>query len=195
MCARGAQKASEDMSKSGYNSAQQFNTNLESSNSALQNYLLPQYKNMIQNPGYDQATKNAITQNSEGAAGAAYGSASDALARRAARTNNTAGEVAGMDKLAQDKAGTMASTAAGNQIQFANRAKADVSEGLQGISGLYGMDTNLLSKSLGLPVEYLNSYINAGQMQKGGFTGAFSNALGKSLGTLGWNKDDGLSVG
>jgi hypothetical protein len=100
-----------------------------------------------------------------------------------------------MDKLAQDKAGTMASTAAGNQIQFANRAKADVSEGLQGISGLYGMDTNLLSKSLGLPVEYLNSYINAGQMQKGGFTGAFSNALGKSLGTLGWNKDDGLSVG
>src|ERR1041384_974764 len=95
MCARGAQKASEDMSKSGYNSAQQFNTNLESSNSALQNYLLPQYKNMIQNPGYDQATKNAITQNSEGAGGAAYGSASDGVARRAARTNNTAGEVAG----------------------------------------------------------------------------------------------------
>src|ERR1051326_5662253 len=110
MCARGAQKASEDMSKSGYNSAQQFNTNLESSNSALQNYLLPQYKNMIQNPGYDQATKNAITQNSEGAAGAAYGSASDALARRATRTNNTAGEVAGMDKLGQDKEGTIAST-------------------------------------------------------------------------------------
>src|ERR1043166_4656610 len=150
MCARGAQKASEDMSKSGYNSAQQFNTNLESSNSALQNYLLPQYKNMIQNPGYDQATKNAITQNSEGA---------------------------GMDKLAQDKAGTMASTAAGNQIQFANRAKQDVQEGTAGLSGLYGMDTNLLSKSLGIPAEYLQQYNNAANQRPSPLWGTLSSLI------------------
>jgi hypothetical protein len=159
--ARGAQKAAEDMSKSGYNTAQEFNTQQIQGNAQLQNYLIPQYQNLVNNPGFDQATKNAITQNSEGASAATYASANDALARRAARTGNTAGEVAGMDKLAQEKAQTMSGVAANNQIQFANRAKADVSEGLQGMSGLYGMDTNLLAKSLGIPPEYLQQYNEA----------------------------------
>jgi len=177
--ARGAQKSAEDMSKSGYGGAQQFNTNLETSNQQLQSYLLPQYQNLIQNPGYDQTTKNAITQNSEGATAATYASAGDALARRAARTGNTAGEVAGMDLLAQNKAKTMSGVAAGDQIQFANRAKSDVSQGLKGASELYGMDTNLLARSLGLPPEYLQQYNNgANQKSQGGLSWSWNNGLG-----------------
>jgi hypothetical protein len=162
--ARGAQGTAQKMASSGFAGANAFNTGLEASNTALQNYLLPQYQNLIQNPGYDQATKNAITLNSQGAAASSYGGAADALARNAARTGNAAGMVAGEDALAQQKANTMSNVAAGNQIQFANQAKKDVQEGLQGVQGMYGMDTNLLARSLGIPVEYLNSYIGTGKM-------------------------------
>ncbi|HLZ91101.1 MAG TPA: hypothetical protein VKQ28_05250, partial [Candidatus Acidoferrum sp.] len=100
-------------------------------------------------------------------------------ARRAARTGNTAGEVAGMDLLAQNKAKTMSGVAAGDQIQFANRAKSDVSQGLKGASELYGMDTNLLARSLGLPPEYLQQYNNgANQKSQGGLSWSWNNGLG-----------------
>jgi len=163
--ARGAQKTAENLAQSGYNSSQQYNTNLTNQNQQIQGYLLPQFQNLIQNPGYDQTTKNAITNASEGAVGATYASANDALARRAARTKNSAGEMAG--------------TAANNQIQFANRAKADVTQGLEGISGLYGMDTNLLSRSLGIPAEYLGLYNNAANIKGNGVLGNLIGAYGQ----------------
>jgi len=185
--ARGAQKTAEDAANTGRVNADQFNKQLEGGLDASKGYLTKQYQNLISNPGYDPATKSAITLNSEGAAAASYGGASDALARSAARTGNSAGITAGEDKLAQDKAATMSGVAAKDQIAFADRAKADQTQGLQGLSSMYGMDMNMLARSLGIPVEYLNSYIAAGQMNKGGFTGAFSTALGKSLGTFGAN--------
>ena len=180
--ARGAQKTAENNANTGFVNSTQFNQNLEAGNAATQNYLMGAYKNLIANPGYDTATKSAITNTSEGAAAAAFGGAEDAVRRNAARTGNDAGVTAGLDKMAMDKAKTLSDVAGRNQIDFANAARSDVRGGLQGLSGLYGVDQNLLARSLGIPVEYLNSYINAGQMRKGGFTGAFSTAFGGALG-------------
>lgn len=182
--ARGAQKTAENNANTGLVNSNQFNTKLEGQNDALQGDVLGGYKAMLANPGYDAATKTAITNDSQGAAGSAFASASDQMARTAARTNNSAGVVAGQDQLAREKAQTMGGIADKNQIAFADAAKRDTNTALSGMSSLYGVDQTLLAKSLGIPVEYLNSYIAAGQMQKGGFTGAFSNALGKGLGTL-----------
>lgn len=172
--ARGARQTLLNNANTGFGNANQFNTQLEGQNQQLQNYLVPQYQNLIQNPGFDQATKNAITANSTGAAAATYGSAADQAARTAARTGNSASLAPALDKLAQDKAQTMASTNAQNQIEFAKQAKTDVQQGLQGMSGLYGMDTNLLSRALGIPPEYLSIY--SGQTNSP-WTGFLQNAI------------------
>ena len=161
--ARGAQKTAENNANTGFVNSTQFNNQLSGQNAAIQNYLVPQYKNLIQNPGYDAATKAAITNAGEGAAAASFGSADDAIARSAARTNNSAGLVAGQDKLAMDKGRTMADTASKDQIQFADQAKKDQAAGEAGLSGLYGVDQTLLARSLGIPVEYLGQYNSAWQ--------------------------------
>jgi hypothetical protein len=141
--------------------ANQFNTQQEQQNSQVSGMLVPAYQSLINSPGYTPAQQAAITNASTGAASSAYGSAQDALARRAARTNNSAGAVSGMDQLAQEKANTLSQDAAQNQVTFANDQQKQQQAGLAGLSGVYGMDTSLLSKSLGLPVEYLQQYNSA----------------------------------
>ncbi|HEY4816739.1 MAG TPA: hypothetical protein VIH67_04870 [Candidatus Acidoferrum sp.] len=136
---------------------------MQGQNTAIQNYLVPQYQNLIQNPGYDPKTKAAITNAGEGAAAASFGSASDAIDRGAARTNNSAGVAAGQDALAMEKGRTMADVASKDQIQFADAARSDVRAGEAGLSGLYGVDQQLLARSLGVPVEYLGQYNSAWQ--------------------------------
>jgi hypothetical protein len=61
----------------------------------------------------------------------------------------------------------MADTGAKNQIAFADRAKADQTQGLAGMSSLYGMDQQLLAKALGLPPEYLAAYNEANKSSAG----------------------------
>jgi len=175
MMARGAQKTGENNANAGYQGSQQYNTQLENQNQSMQNYLLPQYQNLIQNPGYTAAQQNAITTNSTGAAAATYGAASDQAARTAARTGNAASLSAQQDQLAQEKANTMANVNAQNQIQFANAARQDVQSGLAGISGLYGQDQNLLGRALGIPPEYLAQYNAA---MKGGGSSWLPSAIG-----------------
>jgi hypothetical protein len=54
---------------------------------------------------------------------------------------------------------------------------------LQGLSGLYGVDTNLLSRSLGIPPELLNARANASR-SSGGFFSSLGSGLGSTLGAL-----------
>jgi len=54
-----------------------------------------------------------------------------------------------------------------------------VTQGLEGISGLYGMDTNLLSRSLGIPAEYLGLYNNAANIKGNGVLGNLIGAYGQ----------------
>lgn len=175
--ARGAQKKAEDLASTGVTQSTQLNNQLEAQNQAQQQGLLTSYGAMLANPGFDPATKAAITNDTQGAAAASYGSAADSLERRAARTGNPAGLIEGEDQLARDKAQTMASTAAQNQVTFANAARQDRNTALQGESNVLGMDQQLLARSLGIPVEYLGQY---NQGRKGGPS-------------VGWSFNDGLS--
>jgi hypothetical protein len=172
--ARGARQTALNNANSGYQGSQALNTQLENQNSQLQNWLVPQYQNLVQNPGYDQATKNAITLNSTGAAAAGFSGASDAAARSAARTGNSAALAPQQDQLAQQKAQTMAGVNAANQTNFANAARSDVQQGLSGLSGIYGQDQQLLAKALGIPPEYLGAY---NQNVNSPWTGILDNAI------------------
>jgi hypothetical protein len=159
--ARGAQKTAEDTAQAGIASADQFNTQTEQQNAAIQNSLIPAYTSLINSPGYSSSQQSAITNASEGSAAAAFSGAGDAASRAAARTGNAAALTPDLDKLAQQKASTMSSVAANDQVTFANDQQKQQQAGLQGMSSLYGVDQNMLAKSLGLPVEYLQQYNTA----------------------------------
>lgn len=156
--ARGARETALNNANSGYQGSQQYNTQLENQQTQQGNFLQSQYQQMLANPGYTPAQQAAITTNSTGAAGAAYSGAADSAARSAARTGNSASLASQQDQLAQQKAQTMSQVNAQNQTSFANDAQQQQEQALQGLSGIYGQNTSLLAKSLGIPPEYLSAY-------------------------------------
>jgi hypothetical protein len=54
---------------------------------------------------------------------------------------------------------------------------------LQGLFGLFGVDSNLLARGLGIPPELLNARANASH-NSGGFFSSLGSTLGGTLGAL-----------
>ncbi|HET9402522.1 MAG TPA: hypothetical protein VFO34_16375 [Candidatus Acidoferrales bacterium] len=131
------------------------NQQLLSQQADLENTIAPAYQNLLSNPGYTQAQQAAITGASEGALSSAFSSLAQNASNRLARTRNSAGYADSLDQLARDQAQQSAATAQQNQIAFANKAQQNRLTALQGLSGLYGVDANLLGRTLGIPAELL----------------------------------------
>lgn len=118
--------------------------------SQLYGELAPQYLAEVNNPGYDPATKAAMTQQGMGAIASSYDTAAQEAGRRTARTRNQAGYGALQDALARNK-GIAAGTEAGNlQKQFADEKLRQRQEGLAGLGNLYGLGTDVMSRLYGL---------------------------------------------
>src|SRR5437763_11134334 len=120
------------------------------------NTLLPQYQSIANNPGLSSADKAAVTGATQGSLASAFDSLQQSAQNRVARTNNSAGFGDLEDDLARQKGIAQSNQAAQNQFNFSNTAFQRQMSALQGLSGLYGVDTNLLSRSLGIPAELLN---------------------------------------
>src|SRR5271157_1149467 len=141
--------------------------------------LLPAYQQILAKPGYDTATKTAMTTNTLGGIGAAAGSASDAASRRLASTGNPGGYGALQDKLARDRMQSTATAEAGLQSKFGDVALQQKNEALKGLSNLYGIDANTMAKLLepGAPAGFDPSQIIAAAL--GGGAQAGSAAISK----------------
>ena len=87
------------------------------------------------------------------------------------------------DDLARQKAVAEGNQAQQNQLAFANTAYQQQMSALQGLSGLYGVDSNLLGRTLGIPSQLLNVRANAGRSGQGFFT-SLGSGLGSTLGAL-----------
>lgn len=109
--------------------------------------LMPQYESLL-NSGYSDQEKSGIEQGTLGAIQGSYGSATDAAARRMARTNNAAGYGSFLGASARSKAQDLSQQELTNQKAFADEALRRKQIGLQGIASLYGVDTSFLN-SLG----------------------------------------------
>jgi len=57
-----------------------------------------------------------------------------------------------------------------NQLAFTNTAFQRQMAALQGLSGLYGIDSNLLGRTLAFPRSFLNTRANASRSTGGGFS-------------------------
>ena len=102
---------------------------------------------------------------------------------RVARTNNSAGFGDLTDELARQKGIAEAGQAQQNQLAFSNTAFQRQMAALQGLSGLYGVDSNLLGRTLGIPSQLLNVDANASR-NNGGFFSTLGSGLGSTLGAL-----------
>ena len=149
------------------------------------NLLMPQYQSILNNPGLSAADKAAVTGQSQGSLASAFDSLQQSAQNRLARTRNSAGFGELTDELARQKGIAEAGQAQQNQLAFSNTAFQRQMAALQGLSGLYGIDANLLGRTLGIPSELLNARANASRTGSGGgFFSSLGSGLGSTLGAL-----------
>jgi hypothetical protein len=146
------------------------------------NTLIPQYQSILNNPGLSPADQAAVTGQSQGALASAFDSLQQAAQNRVARTGNSAGFGELTDELARQKGIAEANQAQQNQLAFSNTAFQRQMSALQGLSGLYGVDSNLLGRTLGIPSQLLG--VAANTSRPSGFFSSLGSTLGGTLGAL-----------
>jgi hypothetical protein len=124
---------------------QQYNT--QNQRGSEYGSLFPQYQDML-NSGYSPTEQSNIEQRTQGAIKGAFSGARSDAANRLARTRNSAGYGSFLGDLSQQEGQQSAGATQSNQIAFANEKQRRREAGMQGIAGLYGLDTSFLD-SLG----------------------------------------------
>jgi hypothetical protein len=179
---RGAQSQTLQLTDQQLAQTNALNQQLYGQQQSLGGSLGSAYQSILNNPGYSAAQQAAITGQSQGALSSAYDALQQSAQNRVARTGNSAGFADLTDELARQKGQQSASLAQQNQIDFANTAYQQKMAALQGLSGLYGMDTSLLGRTLGIPSELLSTRANAARPT--GFMTSLGSSLGGSLGAM-----------
>jgi predicted alpha/beta hydrolase len=146
--------------------------------------LMPTISSLLTTPGYSAAQQNAITQEGMGSARTAYDSLAQSAQNQVTRTNNSAGFNDLTAQLGRSEAQNLAQQARQNQITFANDAQSQQLAGLSALGQTYGINTNLLGKSMGIPAQLLGVRSSAsGNPDYSSFGGLFGS-LGLGLGSL-----------
>jgi hypothetical protein len=177
---RGAQAQTMQMTDQQLANQNAMNRALYDQGQSLSNTAAGGYQSLLANPGYTPAQQSAINNESLGALSSAFGALAQSAANRTARTRNSAGYGDLLDELARDQGRQSASVAQQNQFGFANQAKQDQLAGLQGLSGLYGVNNSLLGRTLGIPGQLLSTRTSLANAP--GFGTSFAQALGGTLG-------------
>lgn len=180
---RGAQAATRRAADEERARIDALNQQLFGEREQARNLLLPQFQDILQKPGLSDAEKAAVTGQSQGALASAFDALQQSAANRLARTRNAAGFGELADELARQRGRESADVAQRNELDFANEAFRRRMAALSGIGGLFGLDTNLLGRSLGIPADLLAVRANASR-GGGGFFSALGGSLGRSLGAL-----------
>ena len=178
---RGAQDTTRQLTDQQLAQMNALNQQLLGQQQSLGNQVGAQYQSMSNNPGYSDADKAAITGQSQGALASAFDSLQQSANNRVAQTGNSAGYADLRDELAREKGRQEAGVAQQNQVNFSNTAYQRQMAALQGLSGLYGVDTNLLGRTLGIPADLLNTRANA---SRSGFFSSMGSSLGGTLGGI-----------
>ena len=154
---RGAQAQTQQMIDQQLSRQNAMNRQIYGSSQALGSQAAGGYQNMLANPGYSQAEQSAIGNLSQSALSSSFDALAQNASNRAARTRNSAGYGELIDSLARTQGQDQANLAQQNQIAFANASRSDTRAALSGLSGLYGTDTGLLGRALGVPAQLLDA--------------------------------------
>lgn len=111
----------------------------------LFNPIVTSEENQLANPGYDAATKNAITQEGMGATRTAYDAMREAAGKRATATHNDAAMTPMLDQAGQAEAGALGQQARQNQILFANNEQSQRAKAQQLLQQMYGAQAGMFA--------------------------------------------------
>jgi hypothetical protein len=181
---RGAQANTRQMTDQERANIDALNQQFLGQQQQVGNMLLPQYQSILNNPGLSAADKAAVSGQSQGSLASAFDSLQQSAQNRLARTRNSAGFGELTDELARQKGIAQAGQAQQNQLAFTNTAFQRQLAALQGLSGLFGVDSNLLGRTLGIPAELLNTRANASRSSGSGFFSSLGSGLGSTIGAL-----------
>ena len=179
---RGAQSQTRQLTDEQLASLNSLNQQFQGQQQQIGNTLLPQFQSILNNPGLSPADKAAVTGQSQGSLASAFDSLQQSAQNRLARTRNSAGFGELTDELARQKGIAAGNQAAQNELSFSNTAFQRQMSALQGLSGLFGVDTNLLGRTLGIPSQLLN--VRAQASRPNGFFTSLGNTLGGTIGGL-----------
>jgi hypothetical protein len=180
---RGAQAQTRNQTDQQLANTNSLNQQLTGQQQQIGNTLVPQFQSILNNPGLSPADQAAVTGESQGPLASSLDSLQQAAQNRMARTRNSAGFGELTDDLARQKGIAQAGQAAQNQLNFSNTAFQRQMSALQGLSGLFGVASNLLGRTLGIPAELLNVRSNASKGGNG-FLSTLGSGLGSTLGGL-----------
>jgi hypothetical protein len=178
---RGAEAQTQSMVDQQLAQQNAFNQQQYQQNQALTNQVAAGYQNLLNNPGYTPDQQSAIQNQSMSSLGSAFAALANSAANRTARTNNSAGYGDMMAELSREQGRQASSLTQQNQLAFADRARNDQLAALQGLSGIYGVDTSLLANALGIPASLLNVRQASSRSNPGFFT-SLGSALGQGIG-------------
>jgi hypothetical protein len=179
---RGAQAQTQQMIDQQLSQQNSMNQQIYGSSQALGSQAAAGYQNLLANPGYSQTEKSAIANTSQSALSSSFDALAQNAANRAAQTRNSAGYGELIDSLARTQGQAQANLAQQNQIAFVNASRSDTLSALSGLSGLYGTDSSLLGRALGVPAQLLEA--SARNAQNNSFNLGFGPG-GLSLGLKG----------
>jgi len=154
---RGAQAQTQQMIDQQLSQQNSQNQQVYGSSQALGSQAAGGYQNLLANPGYSSAQQSAIGNLSQSALSSSFNALAQNAANRSARTRNSAGYGELIDSLARTQGQDQANLAQQNQLAFANASRSDTRAALAGLSGLYGTDTGLLGRALGIPAQLLDA--------------------------------------
>jgi hypothetical protein len=172
---RGAQQTTRNLTDQQLAQQNQAISQESQSDSQDRSLLMPTIQSLLNSQGYTPQQQSAITQQSLGAANAAFNALQEKAANRTTATNNSAGYGDLTAQLGREQAQTDASQAQQNQITFANQQLKEQLAGLSALGQTYGVDTNLLGKAMGVPSELLG-------VRQRASTGSSTAGLGSMLG-------------
>ena len=179
---RGAQAQTRQLTDQQLASTNALNQQFLNAQQQTGNSATSGYQSILANPGLSSADQAAITGQSQGSIASAFDSLQQSAQNRVARTNNSARFADLTDELARQKGIAEGNQAAQNQLTFDNTSFNRQMAALQGLSGLYGVDSNLLGRTLGIPAELLNTRANASRGS--GYFSSLGSSAGGSLGAL-----------
>ena len=154
---RGAQAQTQQLINQQLAQQNAMNREMYGTSEALGSRAASGYQNLLANPGFTGAQQSAIANLSQGALSSAFNALAQNAANRAARTRNAAGYNELLDQLARTQGQQQANLAQQNQFAFGNAARSDTLSALAGLSGLYGTDSALLGRALGIPAQLLDA--------------------------------------
>ncbi len=136
-----------------------MNTKSTAPRQALGSQAAGGYHNMLANPGYSQAQQSAITNLSQSALSSSFDALPrNAANRRRAHQQSPPATARLIDScFARTQGQDSANLAQQNQLAFANASRSDTQSALAGLSGLYGTDSNLLGRAIGVPAQLLDA--------------------------------------